>query len=183
MILSVNLCISLRHCSGNQVKVICTCICPLPAFYHMSVRVIAHPLSSTIRTVRISTCPRFLVDILAGCFFPTVHCIQPVPCITCRVIDFLAASIQSLPSAALVPVSNTILLIPLTVKSDSGRPAECTRNAVYRCVPLCHCSGCQIEIIYTRIRRLPALDHLTVCIVAHPFAGTVLPVRVFPCIG
>ena len=84
--LSVNAHCSLRHSSINRVKIVGSGFRGLPALYHVSILIIAHPLadlfSVLIRACSPLSCRRFLIYVLILCHGSILHTVKPVPCST-----------------------------------------------------------------------------------------------------
>ena len=98
-----------RHCAGDGVKVEAVHALGIPAFDHVAVCIIAHPLATI----------GFLVNIFAHGFFAVVHRIQPIPGVAVKIINFLAAALGPLANTALVPVVAHFGMQPLTVQHGS----------------------------------------------------------------
>ena len=100
--------LALGHGTISQVKVVGTLRISIPALDHVAIGVIAYPLAGTIGAVSPLASFGFLIDILAGGFLALINRVQPVPSIGSRVIDFLAAALQTLANALRVPVMGAI---------------------------------------------------------------------------
>ena len=168
----------------------------------MALRVIAHPFSGAVRTIRVSSGVGFLIDILGDGFFPVVHRVQPVPGVCAGIGDLLAASFRPLLHAVFKPVVGSVDGTPGTVRKYSRLVVKIQISSVHHGIAMHHLSGFPVIIIFPAIGiRIPALhhgarhfiktvpaaepfvlalDHPAVFVITHPFSGAVFPVSVLP---
>ena len=164
------------HGAVHLVKVIGAVIVGIPAFYHVAVGVIPHPLAGAVCVFGPVAGFGFLVYILADGFSTLLHVIQPVPGIGGRIIDFFAAvgcivGIITLALASLVPVIFAVHAVPHQVAANAGGGIKAAGQVVHHNIALGHGAGDQVKVIGAVIVGIPTFDHMAVGIVAHPFAA------------
>ena len=143
----------------------------------MSICIIAYPFSGLILSLNCIG----LINILVYRHFPLRIAVQPVPCITCRIIDFLPSAFESLTFSSFIPVSCPLFLLPLQIPANARLPVKNTWYSIYLRFSFCHRSGRLVKIVCTSLRHIPAFYHFPTGIIAHPFPGAVLTVCIRSC--